>query len=87
MMSNFAAVKMYFTNYDCQRAFQNPTPPSHVSTTEYDEHFDYWVGRVIPRLGRITKIVEDKYWVAKQQVTHSQLMSMVSKARGSGLDV
>ena len=65
----------------------NPTPPSHVSTTEYDEHFDYWVGRVIPRLGRITKFVEDKYWVAKQQVTHSQLMSMVSKARGSGLDV
>jgi len=65
----------------------NPTPPPHVSAVEYDEHFDYWIGKAIPRLGRITKFVNDKYWVAKQQVTHSQLMGMISKARGSGLDV
>ncbi len=28
MMSNFSAVKTYFTNYARQCAFQNPTPPS-----------------------------------------------------------
>ena len=64
-----------------------PSPPSDVSAEEYDEHFDYWVGRAIPRVGRIIKFIDGKYWVAKQQVTHGQLMGMISKARGRGLDV
>jgi hypothetical protein len=64
-----------------------PSPPPNVSALEYDEHFDYWVGKAIPRLGRILKFIDGKYWVDKQQVTHMQLMDMISKARGSGLDV
>ena len=64
-----------------------PSPPPDVSAEEYDEHFDYWVGRAIPRVGRIIKFIDGKYWVAKQQVTHGQLMGMISKARGRGLDV
>ena len=64
-----------------------PSPPPDVSAEEYDEHFDYWIGKAIPRVGRIIKFIDGKYWVAKQRVTHGQLMGMISKARGSGLDV
>ena len=64
-----------------------PSPPPDISAVEYDEHFDYWVGKAIPRVGRISKFIEGKYWVAKQQVTHSQLMGMISEARGNGLNV
>ena len=64
-----------------------PSPPPNVSAVEYDEPFDYWVGKTIPRLGRIIKFIDGKYWVAKQQVTHSQLMGLISKARGGVVDV
>ena len=64
-----------------------PQPPPHVTVTEYDEPVDYWVGMTIPRLGQILKFADDKYLVAKQQVTHCQLMGLISKARGRVLDV
>lgn len=64
-----------------------PTPPHHVTAVEYDEPSDYWVGTAVPRLGRIRKFLDGKYWVAKQQVTHCQLMGLISKARGGVLDV
>jgi hypothetical protein len=64
-----------------------PTPPHHVTAAEYDKPFDYWVGTAVPRLGRIRKFLDGKYWVAKQQVTHCQLMGLISAARGGVLDV
>ncbi len=45
------------------------------------------VGMTIPRLGQILKFADDKYLVAKQQVTHCQLMGLISKARGRVLSV
>jgi hypothetical protein len=64
-----------------------PTPPHHVTAAEYDEPSDYWVGTAVPRLGTIRKFLNGKYWVAKQQVTHFQLMGLISAARGGIVDV
>jgi hypothetical protein len=64
-----------------------PRPPPHVTVAEYDEPVDYWVGTAVPRLGQILKFADGKYLVAKQQVTHCQLMGLISKARGRVLDV
>ena len=64
-----------------------PRPPPHVTVAEYDEPVDYWVGMAVPRLGQISKFTDGKYLVAKQQVTHCQLMGLISKARGRVLDV
>jgi hypothetical protein len=64
-----------------------PLPPPHVRVAEYDGPFDDWVGTTIPRLGRILKFMDGKYWVAKRQVTHGQLMGLISQARGRVLDV
>jgi hypothetical protein len=64
-----------------------PLPPPNVTVVEYDGLSDKWVGKTIPRLGRIREFNEGKYLVAKQQVTHCQLMDLISKARGRELDV
>ena len=64
-----------------------PRPPPYVTVAEYDEPVDYWVGTAVPRLGQISKFTDGKYLVAKQQVTHCQLMGLISKARGRVLDV
>ena len=60
----------------------DPTPPPGVTAVEYDAPFDVWVGKSIPRLGRISKFDDGKYFVARRQVTHGELMGLISSARG-----
>jgi integrase len=59
-----------------------PTPPLQVTAEEYDEPFDFWVGKLIPHLGRISKFDNGRYAIKQKQVTHCELMGLVSKARG-----
>ena len=59
-----------------------PTPPRQVSAAEYDEPFDFWVGKSVPRLGRVSKFDNGRYTVARKQVTHCGLMELISQARG-----
>ena len=59
-----------------------PTPPLQVTAEEYDEAFDFWVGKLIPHLGRISKFDNGRYAIKQKQVTHCELMGLVSKARG-----
>ena len=58
-----------------------PTPPPHVTVTEFDAPLDFWVGKTIPRLGRIQKFDDGKYSVARKLVTHGDLMGLISSAR------
>ena len=58
-----------------------PTPPSGVTAIEYDEPHGFWVGRSIPRLGRIAKFDDGKYFIPRRQVTHMELMGLISAAR------
>jgi hypothetical protein len=59
-----------------------PTPPLLVTAEEYDEPFTFWVGKSIPRLGRISKFDNGKYTIKQKQVTHGELMGLLSTARG-----
>ena len=59
----------------------DPAPPPKVTTVEYDAPFGFWVGKSIPRLGRISKFNDGKYAVARKHVTHGDLMVMISSAR------
>jgi hypothetical protein len=59
-----------------------PTPPLKVTAEEYDEPFDFWVGKTIPHLGRISAFENERYSVKRRQVTHCELMGLQSKARG-----
>ena len=59
-----------------------PTPPLLVTAEEYDEPFTFWVGKSIPRLGRISKFDNGKYTMKQKQVTHGELMGLLSTARG-----
>ena len=59
-----------------------PTPPLKVTAEEYDEPFDFWVGKTIPHLGRISAFDNGRYSVKRKQVTHCELMGLLSKARG-----
>jgi hypothetical protein len=59
----------------------DPIPPPNVTVTEYDAPFVFWVGKSIPGLGRISKFDDGKYSVARQHVTHGDLMGLVSSAR------
>jgi hypothetical protein len=59
----------------------DPTPPSQVTVAEYDSPSEFWVGRIVPRLGRIAKFDDGKYSVARRQVTHCELMGLISTAR------
>jgi hypothetical protein len=60
----------------------DPSPPPNVTILEYDSPSSFWVGQSIPRLGRISKFDEGKYTVARKQVTHGDLMGLISSARG-----
>ena len=60
----------------------DPTPPPDVTAVEYDAPFASWVGKSIRRLGRISKFDDGKYFVARRQVTHCELMGLISSARG-----
>ena len=62
----------------------SPKPPTKVTVDEYDEAFTFWVGRSIPRLGRIKTFDDGKYTVAKRHVSHADLMDLISKARTNG---
>ncbi len=62
----------------------SPTPPLGVTVAEYDEAAPDWVGRSIPRLGRITTFDDGRYAVAKRHPTHSELMRLISTARADG---
>ena len=59
----------------------DPIPPPLVTTDEYDSPSEFWVGQTIPRLGHITKFDEGRYSVARRQVTHCDLMGLISSAR------
>ena len=59
-----------------------PSPPPGVSAAEYDEPFAFWIGKSVPGVGRIAKFNDGNYSVARKQVTHAELMGMISKARG-----
>ncbi len=59
-----------------------PTPPLQVSAAEYDEPFDFWVGKSVPQLGRVSKFDNGRYMVARKQVTHCELMGLIPQARG-----
>ena len=59
-----------------------PTPPLKVTAEEYDEPFDFWIGKTIPHLGRISAFDNGRYSVKRKQVTHCELMGLLSKARG-----
>jgi hypothetical protein len=59
----------------------DPIPPPNVTTTEYEAPFRFWVGKTIPRLGRISKFNDGKYSVARRHVTHGDLMGLISSAR------
>ncbi len=58
-----------------------PTPPPHVTVTEFDALSVFWVGQTIPRLRRINKFDDGKYSVARKLVTHGDLMGLISSAR------
>jgi len=60
----------------------DPIPPPNVTILEYDLPSSSWVGQSIPRLERISKFDEGKYTVARKQVTHGDLMGLISSARG-----
>jgi hypothetical protein len=59
----------------------DPSPPPHVTVAEFDALSDFWVGKTIPRLGRIKKFDDGKYSVARKLVTHYELMGLISSAR------
>ena len=59
----------------------DPVPPPKVTTVEYEAPFGFWVGKSIPRLGRISKFDDGKYSVARKHVTHGDLMELISSAR------
>jgi len=61
-----------------------PTPPLQVTAEEYDEPVDFWVGKSIPRMGRISKFENGRYAVKQKKVTHCELMGLLSTARGGG---
>jgi hypothetical protein len=55
-----------------------PTPPLGVTAIEYDEPHGFWVGKSIPRLSRIVKFDDGKYFVPRRQVTHMELMGLTA---------
>ena len=59
-----------------------PTPPLQVTAEEYDQPSDFWVGKSISRVGRVSNFDNGKYTVAKKQVAHCEFMGLLSKARG-----
>jgi hypothetical protein len=59
-----------------------PTTPPAITAEEYDEPFDFWIGKYIRNLGRVSKFDNGKYTVARKQVAHCELMGLISKARG-----
>ena len=59
----------------------DPTPPPQVTADEYDSPSEFWVGQIVPHLGRIAKFDDGKYSVARRQVTHCELMGLISSAR------
>ena len=61
---------------------RTPSPPPRVSAAEYDEPFAFWIGKSVPGVGRIAKFDDGNYSVARKQVTHTELMGLISKARG-----
>jgi hypothetical protein len=58
--------------------------PLGVTAIEYDEPHGFWIGKSIPRLGRIAKFDDGKYFVPRRQVTHMELMGLISAARQEG---
>ena len=64
-----------------------PTPPPSVSAVDYMKGPTFWVGKTIPRLGKISEFDEGIYTVVKSRTAktfyHYELMSAVSKARTS----
>jgi hypothetical protein len=59
-----------------------PTPPLQVTAEEYDQPSDFWVGKSISRVGRVSNFDNGKYTVAKKQVAHCEFMGLRSKAQG-----
>ena len=64
-----------------------PTPPPSVSAVDYMKGPAFWVGKTIPRLGKISEFDEGIYTVVKSGTAkafyHYELMFAVSKARTS----
>ena len=69
-----------------------PTPPPLVSAADYMKGPSFWVGKTIPRLGKISEFDEGIYTIEAPGVFnpvrgspktfyHYELMSAVSKAR------
>ncbi len=59
----------------------DPISPPQVTTAEYDSPSEFWVGQIVPHLGRIAKFDEGKNSMARRQVTHCELMGLISSAR------
>jgi hypothetical protein len=59
----------------------DPTPPPQVTADEYDSPSEFWVGQIVPHLGRIARFDDGRYSVARRQVTHCELMGLISSAR------
>ena len=63
-----------------------PSPPAHVSATDYMKGPDFWVGKSFPTLGKIESFDEGVYSVRGRrdavELYHYELMEAVSKACG-----
>ena len=59
------------------------TPPVNVSVAEYEQHPNYWVGRSIPSLGKISTFDNGDYTVNNTILKHWELMQLISEARNT----
>ena len=63
-----------------------PQPPPRISATDYMRGPDFWVGQMIPRLGKISSFDGGVYEVdgdSQLELYHYELMEAVSVARSS----
>ena len=59
------------------------TPPVNVSVAEYEKPPNYWVGRSIPSLGKISTFDNGDYTVKNTVLKHWELMQCISEAKNT----